>query len=718
MGSDCGFILVSVILPLKLEWEPVYRLPAEMIPDAHVGTKALVTFSGKKYVSVISSLNATLSVNIDKVLFISKLLTELPPVTPSEISLWRKIADYYLCTTGEVFKTAYPTLRINDEMRPPAAKEKILARIEMRQKMLEKARLQSKKDRLTLEIEGLKALLNNNEPIVTSEIQDITLTPAQQECHDSVAKALQGGKTALIHGVTGAGKTEIYLKLASETLAKGRNVLYLVPEIALSKQLEDRLESVFGNLLLSFNSSYPINRRREVYKRVRREGQPYILLGTRSAIFLPHRDLGLIVIDEEHDQSYKQDAPAPRYNAREAAIMLAGEFSAGVVLGSATPSMESIYNCQAGRFVYTRLSQKYYGGEEAQTEIIDIIAERRKRGMIGSFSRKLIRHIEDTLSGGGQVMLLRARRSYAPAVQCSECGKIPKCPDCNVNLSLHKTADGDVLVCHSCGRTFREAHVCPDCKGELIPLGAGTQRIEEEAKNLFPTARIARLDSDSAQEAGYEEKAIKDFSEGKIDILVGTQIITKGFDFKGLRLVAVLQADGILGRQDFRADEKAFQLLEQFKGRCSRRGEAGLFVIQTAQPSHPVYTTVSDDGNSASGLPAVFNNMLAERKFFKYPPFTRIVNVIVEGKYENPTQVAASDLASAIYSALGSAGTVTGPFPPAIDRAAGVSIRHIRIVLKKDRHLHDNKARIAEAVKAFSRQRGRHENVSIDVDPA
>ncbi|MCR5003802.1 MAG: primosomal protein N' [Bacteroidales bacterium] len=722
MGLDSGYILVNVILPLRLEWEPVYRLPEELVPETHVGSKVQVTFAGKKYVSVISSLNATLTVNIDKVLFISKLLPELPSSNQAEIDLWRKIADYYMCSVGEVFKVAYPVMRISEELRPGITRERILARIALREKILEKARTQARIDKLKLEIAELKSQLDNEVPIIEDAIRPIELTPCQQKVHDEVAAAVAKGKPALIHGVTGSGKTEIYLKLAQETLAKGRNVLYLVPEIALSKQLEDRLRAVFGELLLSFNSSYPINKKRVVYQRLSKEGQPYVVLGTRSAIFLPHRDLGLVVVDEEHDQSFKQEMPAPRYNGRDTAIMLAAQFGSGVVLGSATPSMEALYNCQAGRFTYVRLGERYYGGDEASTELIDISAERRKHGMIGSFSRKLISQIEDTLSEGGQIMLLRARRSYAPAMQCDECGKIVKCPNCNVNLSLHKSASGEILLCHNCGYTSREISICPDCQGSLSPLGAGTQKIEEEAKALFPEARIARLDSDAAQETGYEEQAIKDFAEGKTDILVGTQIITKGFDFKGLRLVAVLQADGILGRQDFRADEKAFQLLEQFKGRCSRRGEAGKFIIQTAQPSHPIYSTVSSGSESASGestngIPAIYNSMLAERKFFSYPPFTRIVNVIVEGKYDNPTDLAASDIASELNSVLGSNCKITGPFSPALDRSAGVSIRHIRIVLKKDAHLHQYKEAISTVIKNFSRQRGRHETATVDVDP-
>ena len=296
-------------------------------------------------------------------------------------------------------------------------------------------------------------------------------------------------------------------------------------------------------------------------------------------MFLPHHDLGLIVVDEEHDTSYKQDAPAPRYNGRDTALMLARIMGAEVLLGTATPSLESLYNCRSGRMDKVDLNCRYFGSADADVEIVDTRAERRKHGMSGNFSFKLIAHINDALAHGGQVLILRGRRAYSPAVQCSACGDIPRCPHCNVPLSWHRQEG--ILLCHYCG--WREPYTgkCRKCGGDLEPLGSGTQRIEEEASALFPDARVARLDGDTAMEAGREEEIIRDFAKRSIDILIGTQILAKGFDFDGLSLVAVIQADSLLGQQDFRADERAVQLLEQFRGRSGRRGDKGLLVIQT-----------------------------------------------------------------------------------------------------------------------------------------
>ena len=357
-----------------------------------------------------------------------------------------------------------------------------------------------------------------------------SLSAAQKEALTSIRDGFSSGKPVLLDGVTGSGKTEIYVSLALDAISKGRNVLYMVPEIAVSRQLEERLKRIFGDMLLTFHSKESSASRVNVAEAMK--NRQYVVLGTRSSIFLPHHDLGVGIVDEEHDSSYKQDAPAPRYNGRDTALMLAKLNRADVVLGSATPSLESLYNCKTGKMAYVRLSERYFGAEDSDVEIIDTIAERRKRGMKGSFSYKLIERINEVLSDGGQILLLRARRAYSPAVQCVSCGDIPRCPHCNVPLSYHRQEG--VLMCHYCGwRTPFDAK-CGKCGGALEPVGAGTQKIEEEAAALFPSARIARLDSDTASAAGRENEIIKEFSRKKIDILVGTQIIAKGFDFDGL----------------------------------------------------------------------------------------------------------------------------------------------------------------------------------------
>ena len=692
---------IQVILPLRLEWEPYYSLPEGV--KVEVGDRVRVLFARKEYVGAVSAIGVTPRTDENRILPILAVEEGLPRVLPDEIQFWRAVSDYYLCSMGEVYKAAYPALKTGQEEVEARNKERLETRLERLKDKAEKARREDTRERYKAEIETVEALLRGEAPV--SVPAPVTLSPAQEIAARTARKALADGKTVLLHGVTGSGKTEIYLKLAQETLDQGRSVLFLVPEIALSRQLEDRIATVFPDVLV-FHSGVSAARRSQVASCVRKPGQ-YLVLGTRSALFLPHHHLGLIIVDEEHDTSYKQDAPAPRYNARESAIMLGVIQKAQVVLGSATPSLESLYNAETGRFVKVDLKERFHSGDEAEIRIIDTVAERRKRGMTGSFSRKLIQEITDTLDGGGQVLVLRARRSYAPSVQCTECGKIPKCPHCHVPMSLHRGPDR--LVCHYCGHTEPYTGICPSCHGELQPLGAGTQKVEEELTNLFPERRIARLDGDTPD---TEEAAIiRRFSAGDIDILVGTQIITKGFDFDGLSLVAVLQADSLVGQQDFRADERAFQLLEQFRGRSGRRGRPGRIVIQTREPEHPVYARLqgSDDAD-----------LLAERKLFGYPPYTRLIHITLKDSNEKRLDYLSKELRNALLAAFAEADTppaVIGPYAPAVDRIAGESIRQLRVMLARNKALTALKRTLAQAVSTFGKERKYAAHLAVDVDP-
>ena len=692
---------IQVILPLRLEWEPYYSLPEGVTVE--VGDRVRVLFARKEYVGAVSAIGVTPRTDENRILPILAVEEGLPRVLPDEIQFWRAVSDYYLCSMGEVYKAAYPALKTGQEEVEARNKERLETRLERLKDKAEKARREDTRERYKAEIETVEALLRGEAPV--SVPAPVTLSPAQEIAARTARKALADGKTVLLHGVTGSGKTEIYLKLAQETLDQGRSVLFLVPEIALSRQLEDRIATVFPDVLV-FHSGVSAARRSQVASCVRKPGQ-YLVLGTRSALFLPHHHLGLIIVDEEHDTSYKQDAPAPRYNARESAIMLGVIQKAQVVLGSATPSLESLYNAETGRFVKVDLKERFHSGDEAEIRIIDTVAERRKRGMTGSFSRKLIQEITDTLDGGGQVLVLRARRSYAPSVQCTECGKIPKCPHCHVPMSLHRGPDR--LVCHYCGHTEPYTGICPSCHGELQPLGAGTQKVEEELTNLFPERRIARLDGDTPD---TEEAAIiRRFSAGDIDILVGTQIITKGFDFDGLSLVAVLQADSLVGQQDFRADERAFQLLEQFRGRSGRRGRPGRIVIQTREPEHPVYARLqgSDDAD-----------LLAERKLFGYPPYTRLIHITLKDSNEKRLDYLSKELRNALLAAFAEADTppaVIGPYAPAVDRIAGESIRQLRVMLARNKALTALKRTLAQAVSTFGKERKYAAHLAVDVDP-
>jgi primosomal protein N' (replication factor Y) len=765
---------IQVIIPLRLEWEPCY---VAMEP-VQVGDRVRVLFSNKEYVAVVSAVDVQPDVALSKVKPILCVEKDMERVRLEEIELWRQVAEYYLCTVGEVCKAAYPAMKVNlEEARAvalakarerrerllssmKAKADKLQERMDKKQEALAKSRPGTKTHtghqesfkRLQNELETALAAIDNFEKNLkggSDSLADeslasgpeINLSDAQSSAYNEIVSGFSAGKPVLLHGVTGSGKTQIYIKLALETLTRGRGVLYLVPEIALSRQLQDRLYEHFGEKLLVFHSGESAASRRNTADLIRNAAGGYIVLGTRSSLFLPHHDLGLIIVDEEHDSSYKQDSPAPRYNGRDTALMLAavqnrsGSDPCNVIMGSATPSFEEMYNCSFGRHVLIRLAERYHGADSSEIQIIDTRAERRKRGMEGSFSRKLIEAIREVLGKGQQVMLLRSRRAWAPALQCEGCGEIVKCPHCNVSMTLHKGASGDFMACHYCGHKASFSGKCTKCSGVLKPLGAGTQKIEEEAIALFPDARIARLDSDTSSDKKYEARIIKDFGRGDIDILIGTQMLAKGFDFSNLSLVAVLAADTLLGMHDFRADEKALQLLEQFRGRCGRRGESGLFIIQTSQPEHPVYSrlAVSDSLKADRSIPdaaamksEVLNDMLQERRDFNFPPFSRIVGISIHDTYEDRVQRMASRLAGLLNQHFGTTGArrtaleaspVTGPYAPVVDKIADKYIRTIRISLRKDRSLKTHKAAIREIVNSFEKNERYIGHIAIDVDP-
>lgn len=732
---------ISVILPLKLEWEPCYYTTEAV----HSGDRVKVKFSNKEYIGVISSTCIKPDVSPEKIKEIISVERNIPAILPQEIRLWRDVSEYYLCTIGEVYKAAYPNVKTNLEQARAEAILKVCAR---RKKAVEsirvridklRSRFEKKVEALTKSREGSKARMAleadikkiQNELMAGTEALEaainslkaaedgitidagfplkdsISLSPAQQKAISGIHDGFNAGKTVLLHGVTGSGKTEIYIKLAHEVLSKGQNVLYLVPEIALSRQLEARLEEHFGERLITFHSGESAASRRnstEIIRNLSSNSGNYVALCTRSGLFLPHHDLGLIIVDEEHDSSYKQDSPAPRYNGRDTALMMSRiHEGCNIILGSATPSLESAYNAKSSKYIQVSLHEKYHCAAETEIEIIDTKAERRKRGMVGNFSRKLIDHMKATLQSGEQILILRSRRAWATSLQCEQCGEIQKCPHCNVSLSLHKTKG--TMICHYCGFSAPYTGHCVKCSGELTSMGAGTQKIEEETIALFPNATVSRLDSDSSES---QKKIIDDFAKGRTDILIGTQIIGKGFDFSNLGLVAVIAADGMLGIQDFRADEKAFHLLEQFKGRCGRREKKGMFVIQTSQPEHPVYNNLSSSGQSDFS-----DSLLMERKDFGFPPYSRILEISIKAHYEDRAERMAGWLAEKLAGH-----NITGPYTPVIDKIADQYIRKIRICLSKDKTLYQKKKQIKEIVASFEKSRRYDGHIIIDVDPS
>lgn len=793
-NTSDSYIYISVILPLRLEWEPCYRLPVrdrETRMPAGIGERVRVMFAGKEYIGVISGYGIEPDIEKSRIKDVSGTEAGLERINIMEIGFWRQVAAYYMCTVGEVYKAAYPSQKTSSEeavarrnsrlekrrtavleaairklMMLKARQEKsvkilntrntaLKARIDRKSLLLAKdgkdsdrqkhireigklrnaisendaeiARIQTDIERIDTETAELDARKSGRKDTGTDDtghlekrslqVPDIgfTLSPDQQKALEDIKSAFSSRKTVLLKGVTGSGKTEIYMKLAQEVLYGGKNVLYLIPEIALGKQLEERLEKTFGEKLLAFHSGQTHARRAEVSavihdvtgKQEKGDAESsYMVIGTRSAVFLPHRNLGLIIVDEEHDSSYKQGSPAPRYNGRDAGIILGSIHSCPVLLGSATPSLESLYNCRTGKYSMVELTRKYHGAPDAEVEIIDTVAERKKNGMRGSFSLKLIFRIKEALDRGEQVIILRSRRSYSPVVQCTECGYIPKCPHCNVSLSYHKSSGKE--ICHYCGYSSIYTGKCPECGGRLTGLGAGTQKIEEEVADLFPQARVARLDSDSAHDRKFESEVIRSFSRGETDILIGTQMVTKGFDFSGLTLVAVIGADSLLAQQDFRADEKAVQILGQFRGRCGRRGHKGRFIIQTCQPEHPVYKMIANDGKMA------WADLLRERHDFGYPPFCRIIDISVKDTYEDR----ADRMAGILCKELASGGfSFTGPFTPYIGKDMERHIRGIRVSLAKDSRLSLNKAMLQKTLSDFEKRNGYTGHIVIDVDP-
>lgn len=742
---DGNLKYLKVILPLKLDWEPCYSvLPGTEGGVPSVGTRVSVRFAGRQYVGVVSESDVTPDIELTKIQRIIRVEDGISPVTEVEMRLWRFVSDYYLCPVGEVYKAAYPSLKNDGEMirsrerlraeerlrRMNAAlaakRERLEAAVERRRAMYEKAVRPETREKY---LEALTKAENelNALPLEIAAQDDSrsytrlplpSLSLAQQTCLEQIRGFFSKKSPVLLDGVTGSGKTEVYISLAANVLDSGGSVLYMIPEIAVSKQLGNRLKEVFGNQLALFHSGMSASARSLAVEKVRMGN--CIVLGTRSSVFLPFMDLGLVIVDEEHDNSYKQETPAPRYSGRDTAMMLARFHGADLLLGTATPSLESLYNCRTGRLAKVMLRERYFGDDRTVVEIVNTAEERRKRGMKGSFSYKLIDRMKEALKGGGQILLLRSRKSYSPAVQCSRCGKIPRCPHCDVSLSWHR--DEGRLKCHYCGWNQPFNAVCPDCGGHLEPLGAGTQRVVEEVSMLFPDARVARIDGDMISGSAGEEAVIRDFSQGLIDILVGTQIVTKGFDFARLSLVAVLQADSLLGFQDFRADEKALQILEQFRGRVGRRGQRGLFLIQTATPEHPVYKYVASEQRSDD----LAETILAERFAFGYPPFSRIIQITLRDSDEGSATSLAAALARAIRSEFGISGlvrnqadqvSVLGPYAPAVDKVSNLYIRLIRVSMMKNQTLMENKRRLASLVSDFGKENRCSAQLSLDVDP-
>lgn len=504
-----------------------------------------------------------------------------------------------------------------------------------------------------------------------SVIEQMPLSEAQQEAYDSINQEFQQHNVCLLHGVTSSGKTEIYIRLIKQALAQGKQVLYLLPEIALTTQITKRLQRVFGNDMGVYHSKFPDAERVEIWQKQLSDSPYKLILGVRSSLFLPQKNLGLIIVDEEHETSYKQQDPAPRYGARDTAIMLATMHKAKVLLGTATPSVETYHNCQSGKYGYIKIDKRYGDVQMPEIEVIDVQDLTRRKIMKPPFSPRLEEEIKQALTNKEQVILFQNRRGYAPIVECTTCGWVPRCQFCDVSLTYHQ--NDNRLHCHYCGNSFAVPNKCPNCEGlNLKSLGYGTQKIEEEIKLRFPEARTARLDLDTTRSRQASEHIISDFANGKTDILIGTQMVTKGLDFDRVRVVGILDADTLINRPDFRSHERAFQMLSQVAGRAGRRGRRGLVILQTRRAKYPLINQVVNNDYLS-----FYREQIEERQLFYYPPFYRLIYIWF--KHRNESVVIEASRLAAEYMKQEFGGGILGPDKPAVSRVQMLNIRKIAL---------------------------------------
>ena len=537
-----------------------------------------------------------------------------------------------------------------------------------------------------------------------------TLNPAQQETFQGIMDSFRQKNVCLLHGVTSSGKTEIYIHLIQEALKAGKQVLYLLPEIALTTQITERLKRVFGKRLGVYHSKFPDAERVEIWKKQLGEEEYDVILGVRSSIFLPFKRLGLVIVDEEHENTYKQQDPAPRYHARSSAIMLASMYGAKVLLGTATPSVESYFNATSGKYGLVELKERYKDIQLPHIERVDIKELAHQKRMQGPFSPMLVKEVHDALERKEQVILFQNRRGFAPMMECHTCGWVPKCKNCDVSLTYHKGMNQ--LTCHYCGCTYQVPRSCPACGGvDLMNRGFGTERIEDDIQLIFPEARVARMDLDTTRTRSAYEKIIADFEQGKTDILVGTQMVSKGLDFQNVSVVGILNADSMLNYPDFRSYERAFQLMAQVAGRAGRKNKQGLVVLQTKSPELPVIHQVM-----RNDYEQLYYDQLAERQMFRYPPYYRLIYVYLKHRKESVLDMAADAMATMLRSGLGD--RVLGPDKPSVARIQTLYIK--KMIVKVEQTASMTKVRdylMAVQRSIVEDERFRSLIVYYDVDP-
>ena len=746
--------LYDIILPLAIAEVYTYRISdiGYRVSDTSlIGCRVLVPLGKKSVIGIIYRKHeGELPANV-KVRDVLQIVDETPIVTAEQIKLWEWLSSYYMCTLGEVMAAALPSEIIDDNYSvattqyiqlAPAylaqeAQEQLFGELKRAKKQeqlvrdfLRLAQNYQVERRLLLEQAGVSgALLRTliDKGIFLEEERPIsrlrqykgetqkphTLDSQQSRAIEEIRKSWQERNVTLLHGVTSSGKTEVYIHLIEEVLQQGKQVLYLVPEIALTTQLTDRLQAVFGDRLVVYHSKFSNAERVEIYHEVkgdeamRREAR--VILGARSAIFLPFSELGLIIVDEEHEPSYKQQDPAPRYHARSAAIMMAQWYGAKVLLGTATPSIESYHNALSGKYGLVEITERFQRLQLPTITIIDLQRQYHRKEMYGHFADPLVDRIREELAKGKQVILFQNRRGYAPFLQCPSCGDVPKCPNCDVSMTYHKA--NRTLVCHCCGHSISAPSHCPKCKTEYRTQGFGTERLEEEIQGLFPEARVLRMDLDSTRKKDAYQTIIDRFAKHEVDILIGTQMVTKGLHFNDVSLVAVLQADSLLNQPDFRSYEHAFQMLEQVSGRAGRTGSQGEVMIQTFDPNNSLYQHLI-----AHDYQGLYSKQIAERKAFGFPPYHRMIMLTLKHRDMQRLTAASSMLQQRLQQAFGS--RVSGVILPSVARTQNMYVRQIRLMIEANANIVRAKELVREHIGFVQQQSGCKGTIILpDVDP-
>ncbi len=724
---------VDVILPLPLEGMFTYAVPDSLAGEVRKGVRLLVPLGkSKRYVAIAVDIHERKPAFTVKPIL--EVLDDQPMVTEKQLSLWKWISDYYLSPIGEVLNAALPSGLKNVDAYKPKTEQYVglpgnfqqPQSLHIAMDMLQRAEKQRKVFYAFLEMSHWDTLDDDgHDPIVEITREELmntcrcsptiikslidrkflhtyekevgrlnsslephlenihALNKAQTDAYNQIQFSFLKKNVVLLHGVTSSGKTEIYIHLIQQAIERKEQVLYLLPEIALTVQMRERLQRVFGNRLGIYHSKYSDAERVEIWRK-QLSAHPYdVILGARSALFLPFQRLGLVIVDEEHETSFKQQDQAPRYHARNAGIVLAQMYGAKTLLGSATPSMESYYNAKSGKYGFVQLLTRFQDIQLPEIQVVDVKDLRRRKMMKGILSPVLLSAMRQALERGEQVILFQNRRGFSSFVECKTCGWVPHCSHCDVSLTYHKRYNQ--LTCHYCGSVYQVPEVCPNCESKTISgRGIGTEKIEDELVELFPDVKVSRMDMDTTRSRNAYERIIEDFSEGRTQILVGTQMISKGLDFAKVSVVGILDADHMLNYPDFRAFEHAFMMMSQVSGRAGRKGRQGLVILQTRNPEQPVLDRVVHHD-----MEGMAQDIMEERSLFHYPPYYRLIYVYVRHRQEQTAEYAARELGTRLRALFGS--RVLGPDKPSVAKVKTLHIR--KLVLKLENGIDLKKVR-------------------------